>query len=89
MVSTLDESEHIYAVRMMKTGLMAQIATHIALRKLTHPQAAELLELDLCYISYIVNGKHERLSIDHLVRICRKLGYGIELQFYTIDPKGA
>lgn len=88
MVSTLDESEHVYAVRMIKKGIMAHIATTIAIRKLSQSEAADILDLEQPQISLLCNGKDERFSIQHLVRICRAMGTGIDLHFYSIDPQG-
>jgi predicted XRE-type DNA-binding protein len=87
VVSTLDESEHAYAVQMMKKGLMAHIATTVALKRMSHATLADLLDMERSHISELVSGKDDRFSIQHLVRICRTMGYGIDLHFYAISPK--
>lgn len=85
MVSTLDEVEHEYAVRMVKTSLMANITTHLTLKKVSQSEAADELDMTQPQISAIVCGDHARFSIGHLVRINRQLGYGVDLNFYQID----
>lgn len=87
MVSTLDESEHEYAVRMMKKGLMAHIATVVAIKGMTHADLSNLVDLDRTHVSQLLTGKDDRFSIQHLVRICRTMGFGIDLHFYAIDLK--
>jgi len=87
MVSTLDESEHVYAVRMMKKAMMAHIATWASLKHMPQSELADLLDLDQPTISRLCNGHDEIFSLNHLCRICRTLGFGIHLQFYPVDPR--
>lgn len=87
MVSTLDETEHVYAVRMMKKALMAHVATTVAIKGMSQADLSNLIDLDRAHVSELLAGKDDRFSIQHLVRICRTMGFGIDLHFYAIDLK--
>lgn len=83
--TTPDAAEAAYAIRMVKCSLMAHITTDMTQRGLSQVQVSELLNIDPFQLSRISSGRHELFSLDYLVRLCRQLGYGVDLQFYRID----
>ncbi|MFQ6024072.1 MAG: helix-turn-helix domain-containing protein [Acidiferrobacterales bacterium] len=65
----------------MRTYLMAELRKFIKKHKMTQAEAAEFFGIPRPKISYIQNGKIDKLSIDYLVRLLSKTGGRLNYSF--------
>ncbi len=72
-----DEAEDLA----MRTYLMAELRKFINRHKMTQAQAAKFFGIPRPKISYIQNGKIDKLSIDYLVRLLTKTGGELRYSF--------
>ncbi len=62
-----------------KSRLMRLVADEIRKRGLTHAAAGELLGLDQPNVSALVNEKISRFSVEKLMALAAKLGFGVSI----------
>lgn len=65
----------------MRTYLMAELRKFIKKHHMTQAKAAEFFGIPRPKISYIQNGKIDKLSIDYLVRLLAKTGGQLKYSF--------
>lgn len=65
----------------MRTYLMAELRKFIKKHKMTQARSAEFFGIPRPKISYIQNGKIDKLSIDYLVRLLSKTGGQLKYSF--------
>lgn len=65
----------------MRTYLMAELRKFIKKDKMKQARAAEFFGIPRPKISYIENGKIDKLSIDYLVRLLYKTGGRLKYSF--------
>jgi len=71
----------------MRTYLMAELRKFIDEHKMTQVKAAEFFGVPRPKISYIQNGKIDKLSIDYLVRLLSKTGGQLQYAFKQPSKK--
>jgi predicted XRE-type DNA-binding protein len=64
---------------MVKSRIMSFIATEIRRRKLTQKAAGALLGLDQSNVSALVNGKISRFSVERLMALVGRMGFGVSI----------
>jgi predicted XRE-type DNA-binding protein len=69
----------------VKSRLIRLIADEIASRQLTQRQAGELLALDQSNVSALVNGKISRFSVEKLMTLVQRLGFGVAIHIERGD----
>lgn len=64
----------------VKSRLMQFLDAEIAKRGLTQKAAGELLGLDQPNVSALVNGKISRFSVEKLMLMVARMGYGVSIR---------
>ena len=65
----------------VRSKLMNRLDDHIREHGLTQEEAAERLEVPQSRISFLVNGRISKFTIDYLLNMCTRAGIEVDLVF--------
>lgn len=65
----------------IRAKLIDRLIDHIEEHGLTQKEAAEEFGVDQPRISYLVNGKISKFTIDYLINMCNRAGISVDVHF--------
>lgn len=71
----------------VRVRLMDHLNDYIQDRDLTQEEAAECFGVPQSRISFLVNGRIHKFTIDYLINMCSQAGIEVDLQFAKVNPE--